>query len=355
MAGMSDTRRPGGAPVRRFSAWGRALLAAGVGLTVSLGISCDKPPRREVVIYCSADQDFAEPILAEFERASGIRVRARFDAEAGKTVGLVRKLRAESAAPAADVFWSSEVFYTVQLAREGLLAPYDGEGANNRPDGLADPQGRWFGFGLRARVIAYATDRVSAADAPRRLEDLLAAKWRGRVVMARPTAGTTGGDVASWFAHYGPGRAREILAGLKANGIRIVEGNSTAVRFVANGRADVCLTDTDDVYVGQRNGWKIARNFLDQGGQGVLAIPNTAMLVQGGPNPKEARELMAFLLGPRVERALAESDSHNTPVHPTLKGVWPQYEIPRRLDVPYARIADFLPQALTACEEILPK
>ena len=97
--------------------------------------------------------------------------------------------------------------------------------------------------------------------------------------MAAPEFGTTGGDVASWFAHYDSARATEILEGLKANDIRLVAGNSTAVRMVATGQADVCFTDTDDVYAAQRNGWPIAMNPLDQGGAGALVIPNTAALL----------------------------------------------------------------------------
>ena len=77
--------------------------------------------QRRVVLYCSVDQGYAEPIIAEFEKISGIKVLARFDTEATKTLGLVQRIRGEAASPVADVFWSSEVFYTIRLAREGLL------------------------------------------------------------------------------------------------------------------------------------------------------------------------------------------------------------------------------------------
>ena len=65
-------------------------------------------------------------------------------------------------------------------------------------------------------------------------------KWKGRLVMARPEFGTTGGDVASWFAHYGVAGAEEILRGLKANEVRLVSGNSMAVRMVATGQR-ICV------------------------------------------------------------------------------------------------------------------
>lgn len=171
--------------------------------------------------------------------------------------------------------------------------------------------------------------------------------------MAAPEFGTTGGDVASWFVHYGPDRAREILRALKANKVRLVEGNSTAVRMVATGQADVCFTDTDDVHAAQRNGWPVAMNFLDQGGDGPLAIPNTAAVIKGAPHPNEAAELMEFLLSEELERLLAQSDSHNAPIHPSVAAQFESYAIPKPLDVDYEEVADSLPIAIETSQEIL--
>jgi iron(III) transport system substrate-binding protein len=382
----------------------RAALVVLLAASALAGSSCrDRSGRSEVVLYCSVDQEVAEPIVAEFERQSGIKVLARYDTEASKTVGLVQRIRAEAGNPAADAFWSGEVFHTVRLAREGLLTPYclaggelgvpdtrmrdapadcgpecstapqsSGPGAaltaeialgppaergqDARDTGcaaFADPNGRWYGFALRARVIGYNTNKVSAQEAPKSLEDALGAKWKGRLVMASPASGTTGGDVASWFAHYGPDRARDILRRLKENHVWVVSGNSTAVRKVANGEADICFTDTDDIYAGQRNGWPVAMNYLDQGGDGVLVIPNTAALLRGGPHPEAARKLMAFLLSEDLERLLARSDSHNSPVHPAAAREYRQYAIPKPLAVDYERVADFLPMAIETAREIL--
>ena len=332
----------------------RALALAVLIGSVLMGLSCkDRSDGREVVLYCSVDQAVAEPIIAEFEKQSGIRVLARYDTEASKTVGLVQNIRAQARAPVADVFWSGEIFHTIRLARDGLLTPYHSDATAKWRAPLADPNGCWYGFALRARVVGYNTNKVSAEEAPKSLEDVLDAKWKGRLVMASPAFGTTGGDVASWFAHYGPDRAREILRRLKDNQVRIVSGNSTAVRMIATGQADLCFTDTDDIYAGQRNGWPVAMNLLDQRRDGVLGIPNTAALVKGGPHPEAAKALMRFLLSERLERRLAQSDSHNAPLHAAVAQDYPQYAILNPLPVDYRRVADFLPVAIAAAREIL--
>ena len=333
---------------------GLHLWMTGMVLIGATLVSCAKksdPQAQQVVLYCSVDQAVAEPIIAAFEERSGIEVLARFDTEAAKTVGLVQRLRAEKAAPVADVFWSGEIFYTIRLAREGLLASYQDEQSSTWPNAFKDRSFLWHGFALRGRVIGYHTDRVT--DPPRSLEDVLDPRWKGRVVMATPEFGTTGGDVTSWFVHYGPDQAGEILKGLKANGIRLADGNSTAVRMVATGQADVCFTDTDDIYAAKRNGWPLAMVPLDQAGRGNLVIPNTAAIVKNGPNAENARVLMAFLLSDTLERFLAESDSHNSPIHPSLYEDFSAYRLQTPLEINYEHIADQLTDAIQIAREML--
>ena len=333
------------------------MLCPVLGAIVGCLSSCQKAPSaEEVVLYCSVDQAVAEPIIASFEKQTGIRVLTRFDTEASKTVGLVQKIRAEKENPVADVFWSSEVFYTIRLGHEGLLEPFESEVVAIWPETYMDRDKRWYAFGLRGRVLAYNTNKVTESQAPQKLEDILKEEWRNRVVMARPQFGTTGGDVASWFALYGKEQAEQILQGLKDNGVRIVNGNSTAVRMVATGQADVCFTDTDDVYAGKRNNWPIEMKMLRRGGRGTLTIPNTAAIVRGAAHPKNARVLMNFLLGGQAEKMLLQSDSHNWPViadNCIDLHLYDEYEIPEPLEIDYKVIADNLEYAMRKAGEIL--
>ena len=341
---------------RNLTVFLHLLVIIFIVLCSSVLLSCKRSShqnQKEVILYCSVDQAIAEPIISEFEKQTGIKVLPRFDTEADKTIGLVQRIRAEAASPVADVFWSSEIFHMIRLARESLLESYISDNTKNWPVKLADSKGRWYGFALRARVIAYNTDRVNPNEAPKSLEDVLDSKWQGRVVMATPEFGTTGGDVASWFAHYGFDRARKILEALKVNRIRLVPGNSTAVRMIVTGQADICFTDTDDVYAAQRNGWPVALNYLDQGGDGVLVIPNTAAIIKNCSHPEETKILMEFLLSSKLEQMLAQSDSHNFPSRPELAKQFSLYAIPKSLDVDYEKVADQLSTAIQSSREIL--
>ena len=313
---------------------------------------CTRGPGRYVILYCSVDQTTAEPVISAFEKKTGMQVLARFDTEATKTVGLVQLLRSQAGEPRADVFWSSEVFHTIKLAREGILAPFKPEDDHSRPRRYTDPEGRWFGFAGRARVVAFNRKRVPSAEAPESIEELLSARWKGRIAMADPAFGTTSGHVAALFAYYGRKKAVEILKGLVTNRVRLVDGNSTAVRLVANGVVDICLTDTDDVYAAQRNGWPVGMKLLRHRSGGPLLIPNTASLVASCPHPEAARLLMNFLLSPEVERILARSDSHNTPLLPETAREFPEYAIENPLSVDYGTVSDRLEEAVNTAMEI---
>jgi iron(III) transport system substrate-binding protein len=280
-------------------------------------------------------------------------VLVRYDTEASKTLGLVQKIRSEAARPAADVFWSNEVFHTIRLAQDGLLQSHVSPVVAEWPGQFKDKDGMWYGFGLRARAIAYNTRRVTAEEAPRSLEDVLQPKWKGRIVMARFQFGTTCGQIASWFAQYGPERATEMLKALKANDVRLVDGNSSAVREVASGKADICFTDTDDVYAMQRNGMPVAMNLLDQGGRGTLAFPNTAAILKGAPHPAQAAVLVDYLLSVDTEMAMLRSDSHNWPVRPVTAPELQKYAIGRPLDVDYGQVAKSIDLAVKTAGEVL--
>src|SRR5262245_32124089 len=84
-----------------------------------------KVPGR-VVAYVAQDQVYAEPIFKEVEKQTGIQVRAVYDSEAVKTVGLANRLLAEKNHPQCDVFWGNEEMRTRQLAAQEVFRAVDG-------------------------------------------------------------------------------------------------------------------------------------------------------------------------------------------------------------------------------------
>ena len=135
----------------------RLGLIASVYLMVLLAAAgCGEASKNRVVVYCAHDREFAEEILEDFGRASGLEVVPRYDTEANKAVGLYEDLIRESARPRCDVHWNNEILATIRLQRQGLLEPYASPAAEPYPAQFKAADHTWHAFATRAWHSMYA-------------------------------------------------------------------------------------------------------------------------------------------------------------------------------------------------------
>ena len=292
------------------------ILSAAV-VTVALLTGCRgaSPDAREVTAYVSADRPFSEPILQDYQRRSGVRVNVVYDTEETKSTGLANRLLAEKGRPQADVFWSNEPVRTLVLKSRDVLAPYQSPAAEGIADTFKDGEGYWTGFSARLRAIVYNTDKVKAADAPQSVFDLADPRWKGQVAIADPRFGSTSFHVAALYAELGDQRIDDYFRRLKANDVKVVDGNSVVRDMVARGDVLVGLTDTDDVNVALEAKQPVAMVLPDRDGIGVPVMPNMVSLIAGAPHAEEGKRLIDYLLSADVERRLAESEAVQIPLH----------------------------------------
>ena len=294
----------------------RVVLLA-LALTIA-AFGCEPTDATDrVVLYASLDRSFAEPIVEEFQRRTGIRVDTVYDTESTKTVGLVNRIRAERRRPRCDVFWNNEILNTVLLERENLLRAVQPEHASDYPPRYRSAIGTWHGFAARARVLIVNTSLVPESDTPDSMFDLVDPKWKGRIGIAKPIAGTTATHAACLFAVLGSDRARSYYLGLKANAIRIESGNKSCAESVGAGRLAVAWTDTDDAVIERDAGSPVLIVYPDAAtdGVGTLFIPNTLVALRGSPNPSGADQLIDYLLDASVENRLSAGPSAQIPLN----------------------------------------
>ena len=63
-------------------------------------------------------------MFRDFEKRSGLQVRAVFDTEETKSTGVLNRLIAEAEHPHADVFWSGDPVRPFSLIKRRLVQPY---------------------------------------------------------------------------------------------------------------------------------------------------------------------------------------------------------------------------------------
>ncbi len=268
------------------------------------------PPR--LTVYCAHDSIYAESVLRDFTRQTGIPVATRYDTEATKSLGLTELLVREKDAPRCDVFWNNELLGTLDLQEKGLLAPYRGPGWERIPAKFKDPDGSWTGFAARMRVRIFNTSKGAppATDAPEPIHDLK------RFAIAKPIYGTTLTHYSVLWQRWG----REPLIAWHrdwhANGGRELNGNAAVKDAVAADACDSGFTDTDDFFEAKDAGKPVAMRPVRLDDGATICIPNTVAIIRGTRRETDAQRLVDFLLSAETEVALARSKSRQIPLGP---------------------------------------
>lgn len=275
--------------------WIGCWLLALIGFA-SIGAGCGARP--DVVVYCAQDQAYAEPIFAAFTAVTGIGVRAVFDSEAVKTVGLANRLLTEREHPAADVFWGNEEFQTRRLAALGVFRSTNG----------------WAGFGQRSRRLVVGKQRPELAGIG--LAGLTNAALRGRVSLAAPWFGSTATHLTALRAEWGETAWRAWCRALAANQVFLEEGNSHVVRRVARGEAWVGLTDSDDIISAQADGLPVLP------GPVLWRLRNTVAILHGAPRASAAEQLFQYLQSAGVQEKLRTAGALEAPTDLAVEPRW---------------------------------
>lgn len=248
--------------------------------------ACDRRP--VVVVYTSQDQVYAEPILKDFEKQTGIATRIVFDSEAVKTVGLVNRLLAEKSNPQCDVFWNNEEFRTRQLAAKGVFRDTNA----------------WAHLGYRTRRMVINTNFIKPADAPRAWSDVTNKIWFHKVALAYPLFGTTSTHFHALRQLWGDAAWQAWCRALAANNPFVVDGNSVVVKQVARGEAWIGLADSDDIADAQQEGAPILALAVTPE---TLFLPNTVAVIKNCAHPEAAQKLFDFLCDKKISQRLVDA------------------------------------------------
>jgi len=283
------------------------------------------PPR--LTVYCAHDSIYAESILRDFTRQTGIPVAARYDTEATKSLGLTELLVREKDAPRCDVFWNNELLGTLDLQEKGILAPYRGPGWQRIPANFKDADGHWTGFAARMRVEISQAQKAAPFDL-------------ARFAIAKPLYGTTLTHYAVLWQRQGREKTIAWHRDWRARDVRELRGNAAVKDAVANGACDAGFTDTDDFFQAKDAGQPVIMRPVQLDDGATICIPNTVAIIRGTRRETDARRLVDFLLSAETELALARSKSRQIPLGPV-----PEEQVPAEVRELRGWTADAVPLA----------
>jgi iron(III) transport system substrate-binding protein len=295
----------------------------------------------KVIVYTSVDQPLAGKIFREFERETGIPVRAVFDSEQTKSLGLVGLLLAESSSPQADVFWSGDPAHSLLLVNRGVVQPYISSSSVDIPSEFKSPDGAWTGLAARARVLLVNKDVMISGQMPSSIRDLTNPRWKGQTAIANPLFGTAAFHISALFAVWGDEKGKEFLNDLKANNVSIARSHAEVKTLVVGGDVAFGLLDTDDAAEAVKEQASMEVVYPDQEDLGTLVIPSTVILLRGGPNTEGGKKLIDFLLSKKIEQQMVESGEYiplrsGIPGPPSIRRISDF----KKMQVNYSKVAD---------------
>jgi iron(III) transport system substrate-binding protein len=274
----------------------RLVLTAAVVLLTS----CGGDGRTVLTVYSPHGKDMLEYYEQGFERANP-SVDVQWVDMGSQEV--LDRVRAESANPHADVWFGAPAETFSKAAKENLLAPYRPTWTSAVPPAAHDARDLWYGTYYTPEVIAYNTQAVSAADAPKDWDDVLDPKWRGKVLIRDPVASGSmraifGGIIARSIAQTGsPEAGYEWLRRLDANTKEYTLNPTLLYQKLGRQEGVVSLYNMPDIAT-LRERFNIPVTYVIPS-SGTPLLVDAVAVIRGTKRPELARAYYEFVTTPQ--------------------------------------------------------
>lgn len=189
------------------------------------------------------------------------------------------------------------------LKANGVLAPYRSPAAADYPD-WTRPDDTIQLFGVEYVSYLHNTQKVQAADAPQRYEDLADPKWKGQIVMADPA---THASTISWLVGLkekvftSEADWSSFIQGLAANKPMFVASFGPTPAPIESGEKAIAISMPK--YVVTKAPAPLA--WGPRGGQPLLGTPRAMALTAKAPHPAAGRAFMDYWLSKKAAGLLA--------------------------------------------------
>ena len=302
----------------------KSLLAA-ILLSSALvaPLACGGEGDDSLTIYSGRSQSLVEPLLKDFENATGTEISVKYGSGAATAATLLE----EGDKTPADVVFLQDPGSLGSLAASGMLADLPQAILDQVDPRFRDPNGQWVGTSGRARTVIYNTQAIDPdVDLPDSILDFTAEEWRGRIGWA-PRNGSFQAFVTALRLQLGEDRARNWLEGIKNNDAGEYPNNVSIVQAAADGEIDVGFVNHYylERFLAEHGPEFKARNYyIGNGDPGALVLIAGAGILEASDNKETARGFIEFLLS-RPAQTYFTSEVKEYPVS---AGVEPEGDLP---------------------------
>lgn len=253
----------------------------------------------DLTLYSGRGESMVEPIIAQFEKDTGISVNVRY----GDTAQLAVLIQEEGDRSPADLYWGQDAGAMGAISQADLLAELPEDIYQDLPTIYTSETGNWVATSGRARVIAYSPERVEEDELPESIFDLTDEKYEGRVGWA-PTNGSFQSFITAMRLEHGEEETREWLEGMRDNGAVTFRNNGTQVEGIAGGEVDFGLVNNYYLprFKATDSEYPVEQAFFADGDIGNLVNVAGIAVLESSENQEAAVEFIRFLLSPAAQQ-----------------------------------------------------
>lgn len=250
-----------------------------------------------LLMYTSMDLEESQPLVEGFVKKYPF-IKGEVYRASGEDVAqkLITEYRGRKYV--ADVFEGTGIDVAKMLNEQFGQSYYTPRAASYPRQGQ-DPKGFWVATRYNMLALGWNTNLVTAADVPKQYQDLLDARWRGKIGIEA--------DDQIWLAtlleHWGESRAMEFFRRLNEQQLLIRKGHTLLANLVVAGEVPLSPTLYNHrPQILKRRGAPIDWRPLEP----VVAVIHVISLPKNAPHPHTAILFIDHLLSPEGQQALAK-------------------------------------------------
>jgi len=287
-----------------------ALPASAQETTPAMVAAAEKEGK--VVWYASVDVKVAEEVKklfkaqypkidVEVERTGSERVLQRINQEYGSGIYNV------------DVVNSSDASHFLFWKQQGWLAKHVPPDVNKFAAQYKDPEGFYATWRASLSCMAYNTNIVKEADAPKGYKDLLDPKWKGKLVKAHP--GYSGTALTGTYALV-KALGWDYFEKLSKQGVQQLQSTTAPPKTIASGERAVQVDGNEYnmfIEIDKKSPVKIIYAV-----EGTPFVTSPTAVFAQAPHPNAARVLQNFLYTAKAQQILVDAGGARS-LHPDVK------------------------------------
>jgi iron(III) transport system substrate-binding protein len=297
----------------------RAVLGAAISVVVLAG-AVPTQAQEVLNLYSSRHYQTDDALYEGFTKKTGIEIN-RIE---GESDALIERIKSEGQNSPADVFITVDAGRIWRAEEAGLFQPVDSEMLTVAiPENLRHPDGLWFGFSTRARLIYYDKTKIQPGEI-KAYEDLADPKWKGKVCIRSSSNVYNQSLLSAMIDAHGEAGAREWAQATVDNFARKpVGGDTDQIRGIGAGECEVAVansyyfvrltTNPEEKELVEKIGWV----FPNQEDRGTHVNVSGAGVLKHAPHKDAAVKFLEYLASPEAQRYFADGNNE----YPVVAGV----------------------------------